>query len=240
MIIQFEGMTGERRKALVSAIAEAAGEQVHYKGAPGFQYQVGAYTVLKDGSVETDDFADHKMMGQLLVALRARGFLQQGDGWAEPEEPPTEELAACASIPEADSITLIFPKDGMDETTVANLKRLVGGKGWLIRLALGVDALPVEETADSLRFPWLPGTVPSELTHTCALLIAALIKLAKAQKRVVLTEHETDNPKYALRCFLLRLGFIGDEYKDARRLLMQGVPGNGSNRHIAGETASPA
>ena len=240
MTIQFEGMTSERRKALVSAISEATGEQISYKGAPGFQYQVGPYTVLKDGSVEADDFADHKVVGQLLVALRARGFLQQGDAWAKPEEPPTEkELTACMRIPGADSITLVFSKDGMGETAVANLKRLIGGKGWLIRMALGVDALPIEETEDSLRFPWLPGTAPSELTHACALLIAALIKLAKQQKRVVLTERETDNPKYALRCFLLRLGFIGDEYKDARKFLMRGVPGNGSSRHIAEEPASP-
>jgi hypothetical protein len=240
MIIQFEGMTGERRKGLVSAISEATSAQVSYKGAPGFQYQVGPYTVLKDGSVEADDFADHKEIGALLVALRARGFLQQGDAWAELEEPPTEkELIACTSVPMADGIALVFPKDGLDEAAIANLKRLIVGKGWLIRMALGVVALPIEETADALRFPWLPGTAPSELTHACALLIAALIKLAKAQKRVVLTERETDNPKYALRCFLLRLGFIGDEYKDARKLLMRDVPGNGSNRHIAEEPVSP-
>jgi hypothetical protein len=240
MTIQFEGMTGERRKVLVNAISEATGEQIAYKGAPGFQYQVGPYSVLKDGSVETDDFADHKEIGALLVALRARGFLQQGDAWAEPEEPPTEkELAACMSIPSADSIVLIFPKDDMDGTAVANLKRLIEGKGWLIRKALEVSELSIEETEDALRFPWLPGTAPSELINACALLIAALIKMAKQQKRVVLTERETDNPKYAFRCFLLRLGFIGDEYKDARKLLMRGIPGNGSNRYIAEEPVSP-
>jgi hypothetical protein len=31
---------------------------------------------------------------------------------------------------------------------------------------------------------------------------------------------------------LLRLGFIGDEYKTARKLLMKGIPGNGSKRHV--------
>jgi len=103
--------------------------------------------------------------------------------------------------------------------------------------------LPVEETEDVLRFPWLPGTAPSEMTEACALLIPALIKLAKKQKRVLLTENETDNPKYAFRCFLLRLGFIGDEYKDARKLLMKGIPGNGSSRnpgHVSPDDTTPS
>ena len=49
---------------------------------------------------------------------------------------------------------------------------------------------------------------------------------------MTLTANETDNPRYAFRCFLLRLGFIGKEYKDVRKTLMDGIPGNGSIRHI--------
>ena len=33
---------------------------------------------------------------------------------------------------------------------------------------------------------------------------------------------------YAFRCFLLRLGFIGDEYKAARRVLLKNLTGNGA------------
>ena len=59
----------------------------------------------------------------------------------------------------------------------------------------------------------------------------AIIKLAKKLKRVTVTERATDNPRYTFRCFLLRLGFIGDEYKTVRKYLMKGIPGNGSKRH---------
>ena len=34
---------------------------------------------------------------------------------------------------------------------------------------------------------------------------------------VTATEKEVDNEKYAFRCFLLRLGFIGAEYKVERK-----------------------
>lgn len=42
---------------------------------------------------------------------------------------------------------------------------------------------------------------------------------------------ETDNDKYAFRCFLLRLGFIGKEYKMARRILLRNLTGNSAFRY---------
>ena len=40
----------------------------------------------------------------------------------------------------------------------------------------------------------------------------------------------TDNPKYTFRCWLLRLGFIGDEFDTARKLLIKALPGNSAWR----------
>ena len=232
MVIQFESMTGERRKELVKVISETTGVKPIYKGAPSFEYQVGGYTVRKDGSVEAEDFADPQVVGQLLIALRAQGFIQQSDTGMIPEDAPAgEDLMACMCMRNSDSISLVFPKEGMDETAISNLKKLVEGKGWLIRMALEVEDLPIEVSDDALRFSWLPSTTPQEMMTACMHLIASLIKLAKKQKRVVLSENETDNPRYALRCLLLRLGFIGDEYKDVRKVLLKGIPGNGSSRN---------
>jgi hypothetical protein len=50
--------------------------------------------------------------------------------------------------------------------------------------------------------------------------------MAKAQKRVTATEQPVDNEKYAFRCFLLRLGFIGTEYKESRKILLKNLSGN--------------
>lgn len=41
----------------------------------------------------------------------------------------------------------------------------------------------------------------------------------------------TDNPKYAFRCWLLKLGFIGDEFATARQHLIADLPGNSAWRH---------
>ena len=50
--------------------------------------------------------------------------------------------------------------------------------------------------------------------------------MARTQKRVTATERTIENEKYAFRCFLLRLGFIGDEFKSARKILLRNFTGS--------------
>ena len=46
------------------------------------------------------------------------------------------------------------------------------------------------------------------------------------QNRITAKPKEDDNEKYAFRCFLLRLGFIGDEYKADRKILLSKLDGS--------------
>lgn len=50
--------------------------------------------------------------------------------------------------------------------------------------------------------------------------------MSKNAKRVTVTEKAVDNEKYAFRCFLLRLGFIGSEYKVERKILLKNLSGS--------------
>ena len=61
--------------------------------------------------------------------------------------------------------------------------------------------------------------------------VEKLCRMARSMKRVSGKPTETDNDKYAFRCFLLRLGFIGDEYKAARKILLKNLTGNSAFRH---------
>ena len=49
-------------------------------------------------------------------------------------------------------------------------------------------------------------------------------------KRVTASEREVENERYAFRCFLLRLGFIGDEYKSERKTLLKNLNGSSAFR----------
>ena len=59
-------------------------------------------------------------------------------------------------------------------------------------------------------------------------LCLALSQMAKEVRTASPKEQQKENPKYAMRTWLLRLGFIGDEFKTAREIL---------TKRLAGDTA---
>ena len=59
-------------------------------------------------------------------------------------------------------------------------------------------------------------------------LCLALSQMAKEVRTASPKPQQTENPKYAMRTWLLRLGFIGDEFKTAREIL---------TKRLAGDTA---
>ncbi len=235
MKIYFENAQ-DRRKELVQALSEVMDTTPKYQGTPSFTFTVGQYTVYRDASLEVSELEDTDEIGLILHGLRGRGFTPKPGEWQQ-----LRSVLNHKSIIEGfekigvETIGISFPKSLMDERTLANLRKMVQAKGPLIELALGVTELPVEETDEAITFNWLPHTAPPELVQATMQMLSAMVKLAGDLKRVTATEKPLDNPRYAFRCWLLRLGFIGDEYKSMRRLLMQGIPGNGSKRYIETE-----
>lgn len=62
-------------------------------------------------------------------------------------------------------------------------------------------------------------------------LCLALSQMAKTVKNASPKPQQTENPKYAMRTWLLRLGFIGDEFKTARELLIKRLDGDTAFRN---------
>ena len=50
--------------------------------------------------------------------------------------------------------------------------------------------------------------------------------MSKKQKRIASKVKEVPNEKYAFRCFLIRLGFVGNKYKDIRKILLKNLKGS--------------
>ena len=61
-------------------------------------------------------------------------------------------------------------------------------------------------------------------------LCLALSQMAKALKSASPKPQQTENPKYAMRTWLLRLGFIGEEFATAREILTRRLAGNAAFR----------
>ena len=65
---------GAERKRLVKTIAEWLGEDVCYCGAPTFAYEIGRFTVEKDGSLSFSDLIDSEVFERLLEHIYDEGF----------------------------------------------------------------------------------------------------------------------------------------------------------------------
>ena len=61
-------------------------------------------------------------------------------------------------------------------------------------------------------------------------LCLGMCELAHMTKYTSAKPQQQDNEKYALRCWLLRLGFIGEEFKTAREILLKNMMGNSAWR----------
>lgn len=221
-------VTGADRKALVRAMVEFLGEPPVYQGAPSFAYAVGGYRVDKDGMVSVPDDASSEDIRKLVDALREKGFQP-----VEPAEQPT--AAADSNLAQADDEDLRFliikvPRDGFIPETEENLRRIIASKAPLLKKALETDSLEIVFTDNAIRFQWFTLHGIDGEADAYNRLVTAMCKMAKGQKRVVAKECAADNEKFAMRLFLIRLGFIGDEYKTARRILLRNLTGNSSWR----------
>lgn len=209
MEIQYN-LTGEPRKALVRAISEVLGEDAIYQGAPSFAYTVDDYTISRDGIVTCPDNATREEIDRLADALREQGYTP-------------------ANVEDGRStFTAEMPREGFSEEAYGNLQKIIASKATLLRKAIGTDRLDIETTVETFRFPWFTLHGLDGEADAYTRLIAALCQMAKNQKRVTAKERDSGNDKFTMRLFLIRLGFIGDEYKTARKILLRNLTGNSS------------
>ena len=209
---------GAERKRLVQVIAQWLGCDAKYLGVPSCAYRVDYFTIEKDGSLTFDDSADSEVIERLLQHIYDEGFdIDQSHTEDEPEE-------------EIHGICISMPRSIFTDSNLENLKAIVAAKGGLIKKALGVDELPIEVTDTKFSFPWFIGEPTPEEVKAYDTFICKLCEMARNQKRVSTKEKEVDNEKYAFRCFLLRLGFIGNEYKAERKILLRNLTGSSAFR----------
>ena len=216
------------RKPLVKAISEFTGADAVYMRTPTYAYQIDYFTVTREGNLEFDDRADSEEIEGLLEFLAERGFIAENAA-TEPPETDTKKVPAAADSAEHSEPVGLTVEVSLESTAVGNLTKLLEAKGRLIRRALAVESLPIEVTDSAVKFPWFSECGADECkayTH----FVSALCELAANAKRVTAKEKEPDNDKYAFRCFLLRLGFIGAEYKTERKILLRNLTGSSAFR----------
>lgn len=211
-------VTGSERKHLVTVIANATECKATYLGAPSFAYEVDYFTISKEGCVSFDDRADSEEIERLITTLAEQGFEAVNNNYAPAEESkPTE----TPTVPCTDLIVSL----PFDKVNLANLEALLAAKGKLIRKAMCITDTPIVTTENEVKFPWFDRELTVEEVAAFTNFIGGLAKMSRELKRVMATEHEVESEKYAFRGLLLRMGFIGNEYKETRKILLSRLSG---------------
>lgn len=130
------------------------------------------------------------------------------------------------------SITVPMPsKELISETLFeARLTKLLNAKAKLLKKAFKTDTVGFVIKDGDITFNWLKGDADPLMIQATMKFLVALVKLISEGQSVKCRERELHSEKYAMRCFLVRLGFIGDEYKQDRKLLVQNLSGSSSFR----------
>lgn len=230
----------KNRKPLIEALSRELGIHAEYFGAPTFSYQIGAYTVLRDGAIEVAE-PDQSLLARLVA-----------QGLIESAPPPCETITVSTA--------------GFSGRALTNLVFMFASKGVLINKAIGVpDAFFVGEdfvselkernpntmddfleamhrcggeaamkglriTRDQIIFTGFPRTAPANDEAAYRMLVDHLIQTARRIHYAKAGCVPVVNEKYTFRVWLNSLGMIGEDNKEARHVLLRNFGGNGSFR----------
>lgn len=222
-------MTGKERKALVDAIAAITGEAAEYQFVQTCAYKIGNITVDKEGAVICED---EEKLGRVMVRLGQMGYYPDAEQPADPEpgQETVQEAIEPAQEPEGETtgLTISLP---LSAANVGTLTNLISAKDSLIKKALGITDTRIRVTENKIEFPWFTRELTADEAKAYTLFISQLCKLSKELKHASSRPIETDNEKYAFRTWLLRMAFIGPQYKPARKILLQNLTGSSAFRN---------
>jgi hypothetical protein len=242
-------VTGRERKEIARMIAEHFGTKAAYRGAPGFEYAVtddsGRELLIdKAGTiiihVGADDNAAKMFAG--LTVLDENGLAALGQAEI------TISTEGHSGVTLRNLVNILAAKQKLITKTMG-----IAGKTSFINPAAVevINAAPLKTiddflkaavilgdneesglriTNETINFCWFAPSLNPETIQAYIQFAGAVNRAALAQKRSSTRESITENERYRFRCWLLHLGFIGDQFRTSRKVLLEGLEGNGSFR----------
>lgn len=244
------------RKEIVKVLSEHFGVKAEYMGVPSFAYQIkteeGTYTIDKAGKIANAEGMELELEAILNPAVEVQEQ-EEKNIIEEIKETEPQNLKLEIGVPMEghtgislrNLVNIIYSKQaliqkslGIEEIIISeefirelneakisiidDFKKTIIGKENCIQIEFNF-----EEQKISFNF------IKAEAENITAYTQFAelLNKSAKELKHASYKAKTTDNPKFTFRVFLIRLGMIGDEYKNARKVLLEKLEGNGAFRH---------
>ena len=189
---------GKQRKKLVEQIAEYTQQRAEYQYTPTYAYQIGKYTVSKDGNLLSPD----EIPAELVTYLKQQGFTSS----------------------ETVKLNITYRRNELTDQDLDNLRHLIWAKSQLIKDAFDIESLHLSIDDQQVSFNWFD-QVDAYDALAYQQFIDKLVQYAQNHQRIMSQPREESNEKYAFRCLLLRLGFIGPRYKKQRKVLLKNLTG---------------
>lgn len=211
-------LESKQKPKLAQEIGNILGTAPHYERVPSCAYDIAGYRLDKEGVLHIPEGTEKETVEDLILQLRERGFQDDAE---ITEEVPVQQ----------DKLAIVISRESLTDIALENLQKITANKQTLFQCAFRTDSTEIEITEEKINFTWFPYTADGDEITAYTQFISRLCDVARDAKRVSSKPTETDNDKYAFRCFLLRLGFIGKEYKTARKILLRNLTGNSAFRY---------
>lgn len=189
-------LESKQRPKLPLEIGNILGTALHYERVPSWAYDIAGYRLDKEGVLHIPEGTEKEIVEELIRQLWERGFQNDAE--------VTEEVSV-----QQEKLTIAIPKASLTDVALENLQKIIANRQTLFQRAFRTDNTESEITEEKINFTWFPYTADGDEIAAYTQFISRLCDMARDAKRVSTKSTETDNDKYAFRCFLLRLGFIG-------------------------------
>lgn len=236
--------TGVERKQVANIISETIRQEATYDGAPKFSYRAGGWVIDREGIVTSPETAleDKEDICLVFEALNSNGVVVEGNGTV------TFSLDDHNGNSLRNVVNLIWCKQRLIQKALGRETDILPES-----LVSVLNAVPIESLDDfakavndgidtgtivgdsDLDFDVAEKTVSFSFSNASVDFndVAAFIALCwqineqgKRQKFTSTKQKEVENDKYAMRCFLLKLGFVGEAFKVERKVLLAKLDGN--------------
>jgi hypothetical protein len=225
-MVKFQmGLTGITRKTATEIIGNTSNLKPDYRGGITHAYSIGDWSVFMNDTVEPQNES-----GEPTDDLKVGVSFTDGNF----EEVSTVLQAfqdTGAILNDSCRLTIIIDDIKHTENSKQNLMRLFDGKQKLIFNALGINYGTIDIAKNSVTFRLFNSDFDIEKIKAYEQFSTLLNKLSSTLKTASTKQNDTDNPKFTMRIFLIRLGMVGDEYKSARKILLVNLEGNSAFRN---------
>ncbi len=233
--IEFTGITRKRAAELVAE---------HFKTTAAYSFEGDKYSiadergrtwaVLPCPGVRAERWQNNRMVGAnyLYQTKVCTPWLYEND--FETLEKILDRLdRGGAVINESTGMMVSLCMTGLDnrEKFESNLANLYESRGTLLQKAVGrtFDSLADCSLLDEqgvVSLPLFPCSLDGNDVRSYVQLSQGIADFAAKSKGIRQKENDSPNEKFRLRTWLVRIGFVGEEYKHARKLLTENLSGN--------------